>query len=192
MLDFSRDISRLAFLFLAYTVIAGGFVTQVLPCQMKKILRYNMFMKHIIGIVLIFALIMHEGGWSFNKEVDDMARTNWSRGNVIDSLIYAFLLYLLFMISSKMKAKINFLVYTLLFVLYLINTHRNYLLDRKFIKQEINDLILIGEKLALGGILILSVFGIINYWKYKKFSEGKNFNTFKFFMGTPICRSFDE
>ncbi len=192
MIDFSRDISRLAFLFLAYTVVAGGFVTQVLPCQMKKVLRYNIGMKHIIGIVLIFAFIMLEGGWSFNKKIDDMAPTDWSRGNVVDSLIYAIGLYLIFLLTSKMKAKRNFLIFSLLFLLYLINTHRNYLMDRNFIPKEINNLILFGEKIYLAGILFLSITGIINYWKYKKETEGKKFSTFKFFMGTPICRSFDE
>ena len=33
LIDF--NISKLAFLFLAYAIISGGYVTQVLPCEIK-------------------------------------------------------------------------------------------------------------------------------------------------------------
>ena len=96
--------SVISFLFLKFAVIAGGYVTQVIPCQTQRILKHNIFSKHIIGFLLSFAFIMLEGGWGFNKELENSHPDNdWSNGNALESMIFAVILYVVFLLTAKMK-----------------------------------------------------------------------------------------
>ena len=45
---------------------------------------------------MIFVFIMLEGGWDYNKERQDKAATDWSSGNTVNTLGYAFGIYALF------------------------------------------------------------------------------------------------
>ena len=67
-----KHISRLGFLFLAYAIISGGYVTQVLPCETKISLKNNIYVKHVIGFVLMFVFIMMEGGWDFGEKENEV------------------------------------------------------------------------------------------------------------------------
>ncbi|MBT6440726.1 MAG: hypothetical protein HOK72_13545, partial [Flavobacteriales bacterium] len=96
------NVSKLAFLFLAYSVVTGGYITKILSCQLQHALVYNQYLKHIVGFLLIFVFIMLEGGWDFDEQENQKAQVNWSNGNSFHSLVYSIGLYILFVLSSKM------------------------------------------------------------------------------------------
>ena len=181
------NYSNIAFLFIAYIIISGGYVTQVLPCAMRRLLSSNIYLKHIIGLVLIFVLIMMEGGWSFNKAEQDKAPVDWSRGNTTDTLIISTVLYLVFLASAKMHATTNIIFYSILFLIYVINTKRLYLLDRNYITKENNETTLMIEKYLLGLSLIILLFGVNNYYGHKKKEYGSKFNFHRFLFGNIKC-----
>ena len=52
--------------------------------------------------------------------------TNWSDGNCLASFIQALVLYVIFVISSKMKIIYTIYFFGLLFILYFVNTQRIY------------------------------------------------------------------
>lgn len=180
-------ISKMSFMFISYAIISGGYVTQILPCSIKSLLTNNIYMKHIIGLLLIFSFIMLEGGWSFNKKKID--NLNWTNGNTIHSLGYALLLYITFLMSSKMKASTNMLFYGILFVIYIINTYTNYLVIKKEIDTELEKKVR-KVMLYLCYILVgIFIYGIVNYYYYKKYQIGKSFNIYKYIIGTPKCKT---
>ena len=149
-MDYFNFLSRFAFIFVIFVVISGGYLHGLLSCQMQYFLENINIGKHILGIILIFVFIMLEGGWSFNQELDNMESNNWSSGNAIDTLIIGIMIYTLFIISSKSRLIFNIIFYTIVFILYLINTQRSYYHVRKIIKDETNDKIILYEKIILG------------------------------------------
>ena len=182
--------SVISFLFLKFAIIAGGYVTQVIPCQTQKVLENNIFSKHIIGFLLAFAFIMLEGGWGFNEQLEKSHSDNdWSNGNALESMVFAVILYVVFLLTAKMKLIPNLILYVLLFSLYIFNTQKNYWKNRDLItEQQTNTYEKIIDVLIYISIAV-GVYGIVDYFIYKKKSYGKNFTLFKFLVGSVKCRN---
>ena len=64
-LEVSKNISKLAFLFIVFAIIAGGVVTQVLSCQMQGWLNRSLIARHIIGVILVFMFITSFPFWFY-------------------------------------------------------------------------------------------------------------------------------
>tara|TARA_Y100000389_G_scaffold78668_1_gene75439 strand:+ start:5059 stop:5637 length:579 start_codon:yes stop_codon:yes gene_type:complete len=182
-----NQLSKLLFLSVSFIVIATGYVTQVVGCQTHKYFENNIYVKHVIGLFSIFLLIMLEGGWSFNQEIQDKADVDWSNGNVIDTFAYSVGIYLLFALSAKMRLIPNIIFYTLLFTTYLINTQRLFWKNRKMIKDKSNKnfINIIKTLLILTGFSF--VYGIGDYILYQKNSRKLTFSMFKLLLGKTIC-----
>ena len=69
----------------------------------------------------------------------------------------------------------------------MINRKRLYLLDRNDISKENNETTLMIEKYLLGLSLIILLFGVTNYYSYKKKEYGSKFNFHRFLFGTIKC-----
>jgi hypothetical protein len=44
--SYSIYLPRLAFLFLLFTVVTSGFITELLSCQIRYVLTYNIYARH--------------------------------------------------------------------------------------------------------------------------------------------------
>lgn len=184
------NISKIGFLFISFVIVASGYVTQVLPCQTKRLLEKNIFGKHIIGILLCFLFIMLEsGGWSFNMEEQNKADVDWSNGNVLDTSIYGIGLYSIFLLSSKMQILPNIVFYTLLFSVYLLNTQRNYWNNRKLITEDQNNKMKLVIKVLLVLLIVSFFYGFIDYYIYKKNKHGKYFSFYNLILSKVSCTS---
>jgi hypothetical protein len=188
-LDFTSNVSRFAFIFLIYALVTSGYISEILSCQMRNFLQNKWYARHILAVILVFAFIMFEGGWDFDKDREDQESNNWASGNTLHSLVIAFIIYLVFLISSKSKLIPNIIFFTLLFFLYVINTYREYQLRRGEINQSTNNNIIIFEKIIFSIIVIVFVIGFIDYYYYKKKQHEKknDFKWFDFLVGTNKC-----
>lgn len=101
-------------------------------------LKDNIYVKHIIGFLLIFIFIIQHIGWSFYSELQNHEKVYWSNGNTFNTLIYEFGLYLIFIIISKMKLITNLLVLGLLLLMYILNSQREFLQKRNVITNKDN------------------------------------------------------
>lgn len=182
-----KYLSYIAFLFLAFAVMSSGFVTQILSCQVQELLHTNIYVKHVIGYLLIYVFIMLEGGWTFDNEQKEQIDTNWSNGNAIDSLLYAFGLYTLFLMSAKMQLVPNLVFYVLLFVVYVLNTQRMYLHNRKKITDERNKLFLSALQCLTIVALLVLIFGVWDYYVYVR-AKNNHFDWTTFILGKQVCR----
>lgn len=179
------DYSKIGFIFLIFTFISGGYVNQILSCQLQNFLTHNIFGKHIIGIILLFSLIMMEGGWSFKKE--KIKHTNWSNGNIIDSSIYTIILYTIFVLSSKMQLYPSIIFYTIIFTIYFLNTYRMYNLNQELISNKLNIILIRIEQILIILGIIIFVYGIIDYYYYEIDQYTFEFSWINFLIGTPKC-----
>ena len=187
--DVATMISRFAFVFLVYVIITSGYITEILSCQMRKFLIDSSYARHILAIIMLFGFIMFEGGWDFDKEEEDKAPTNWASGNTLHTLILAFFIYIVFLISSKSKLIPNIMFFTILFIIYCINTYRSYIHDRKRITDKTNQYILLFEKVLVGISIIILIYGFIEYISYQKLEYGDRFSWMKFLLGSRKCTS---
>lgn len=206
MIFSSTNITKVAFLFITYVVIAGGVLTRGLPCQLQRELETNRYLQHFIGFLCIFIFIMMEGGWDFNnkgRKDETMNRNNengnesnkpeeeiandFSNGNSIQTFFYSIAIYIVFIISSKMQLVPNLLFLAILFIAYLVTTQTNYWSNRKLItpvQVSYSETIQNG---LIGSSLVVLVYGFVDYVMYQKRQRGNKFDIVKFIFGAPTC-----
>ena len=140
-------------------------------------------------VLMFFVFIMAEGGWSFNKDIDDMQPNNWSSGNVIDTLIMSVGIYIIFLISSKSKLIPTIIFYTSLFILYCVNTYVNYLDIRKIVDDTSKQYMQIVEYILTAVSIFSLIYGFIEYLIYQKNEYGTKFNWILFLFGGHKCKN---
>lgn len=192
--DFTSNVSRFAFIFLIYALVTSGYISEILSCQMRTFIQNKWYARHILAVILVFAFIMFEGGWDFDKDRENQESNNWASGNTLHSLVISFIIYLIFLISSKSNLMANIIFFSLLFVLYIINTYREYQLRRSEINESTNNNIIFFEQIIFSIIVIVLIVGFIDYYYYKKKQHEKknDFKWFEFFVGTTKCNDKDE
>jgi hypothetical protein len=190
--SYSVYLPRLAFLFLLFTVVTSGFITELLSCQIRYVLTYNIYARHFLAILLIFIFIMGLGGWSIDAELDAMATNDWTSGNVIETLIMSFFIYVTFLISSKSQLVPNLIFFGLLLLLYLINTQRNFWKARNMISVHTNAFMLYTTYILGASSLVTLLYGFINYINYQKSQYGDDFSWFYFILGGQKCASLEN
>jgi len=188
-IDFTSNVSRFAFIFLIYALVTSGYISEILSCQMKNFIQNKWYARHILAVILVFAFIMFEGGWDFDKDREDKESNNWASGNTLHSIVMSFIIYLIFIISSKSKLIPNIIFFSLLFFLYVINTYREYQLRRTEINELTNNNIIFFEQIIFIITILVLVIGFIDYYYYKKKQHEitKDFKWFDFFVGTTKC-----
>jgi hypothetical protein len=190
--NYSVYLPRLAFLFLLFTVVTSGFITELLSCQMRYVLTHNIYARHFLAILMIFIFIMGLGGWSIDAELDGMANNDWTSGNVIETLFMSFIIYTAFLISSKSQLVPNLIFFGLLLLLYFINTQRNFWKARNMISVHTNAFMLYTTYILGASSIVTLLYGFINYIYYQKSQYGDDFSWFYFILGGQKCASLEN
>ena len=184
--------SRAGFIFIIFTVLSSGYISELLSCQMRFFFETNPIFRHFVGILMFFIFIMLEGGWSFNTKEDDMFANNWASGNVIHTFIMASVLYTIFFINSKSSIYFNLIFIGLIFFVYCINTQRSYMYIRHTISDETNKNLLNIEYGSVVVALITLVSGFFSYIDYQQKQHKRNYSIKDFILGGHECRSIQS
>jgi uncharacterized membrane protein YphA (DoxX/SURF4 family) len=181
------QIQKLAFIIVCFIIISGNSVTHILSCQTQKFLRDNIYIKHVIGFLLIFIFIMLEGGWSLDDELQNRESVNWTNGNSFDTLFFSFILYSLFILMSKMKLVANMTLIFILLTIYILNSQREFLYKRNVIHYKDN-IVYSNYIYGLTFIaLLVCIFGVYEYYRYQKLEYGDKFSALLFWFSTKTC-----
>ena len=186
-MELTKNVPKIAFLFIIYVIIAGNYTTHVLSCQMQKFLETSIISRHIVGVLVFFFFIMLEGGWDFDQNVMNEDVNNWASGNTIHSLLYAILLYIVFILIARSRLVPNLLLFGTLFLLYMINVQTTYLEKRKRINRDNLKIVRNIEKVLIVISVMFFMYGFFDYLLYQLKMRGNTFNIRLFLIGTTLC-----
>lgn len=184
--------SRIGFLFLVFSVVTSGSLTDIFSCQMRRMLVESRVFRHILGVLMIFVFIMLEGGWSFNLEEEKRSDNNWATGPVLHSIVIAAGLYSIFWLSSKAQFIPNMIFFGTLLVLYMLNTQRSYWYERQMITEERNKQILTIEYGVAAIAAVVLLYGVTDYVLYQKREYGSQFRWVTFLAGALPCAALKK
>ena len=212
----------------------GSILISLLNCELQRFILYNNTIKHIIIFLSIFVFTFILDWYSpsslvlSNKQINrinEINEINESYENnknkqynyIIESIKYTFLIYFLFILSSKQEKNFMYLFVILLFIIIIL--YIIYLINIDYYKINKNDLktffitksnfykILSSNKYNLSESLIYKLFILhnilsilyiillfclfIGFYLYalKQQKEKKNFNWMKFIFGINRCRN---
>ena len=211
-------------LFFLYLVLFGSILGSLLNCELQRFIHNNNTFKHLIIILSIFiftfilnwytpsSLILKE---NYINNTNNKENTNMYK-YIIESIKYTFLIYILFILSSKQEKTFMYLFIILLFIIiilyiiYLINIDY-YKINQDDLKtffiHKINFTKILNSKYNLNPSLINKLFIIHNilsilyivlliclligfyFYALKQQKEKKNnFNWITFIFGITKCR----
>tara|TARA_B100000902_G_scaffold385930_1_gene427910 strand:+ start:1121 stop:1639 length:519 start_codon:yes stop_codon:yes gene_type:complete len=160
-------------LFLLILAVAGNFVGETLGCKTQKLLSENMLAKHFVIILILYFAI------DFTSE---------KLNTPFDTFKLALIIYIFFILFTKINSQFTLLILILLAFIYVINGYINYYKknDKKnpIIKklEDIKNLLYISTM----GFILLG-FGL--YFIKQRRDYSKNWSTTKFLFGTRKCKS---
>jgi len=156
-------------LLLALTVM-GNFVAETLGCSTQKLLTKNRLAKHLVILFLIY----------FTLNI-----TNNESVHPLHEIKMTFILFVCFIIFTKMSTKSTVIVFSALCLHYILGNFKTYYSQNNI--HGYNDIFNVIDKGLIITIAITTVIGFVTYL-LKERREHKNFNLYKFFIGVDSCR----
>lgn len=157
-------------IFLLLLAISGGYVAQTLGCKTQKLLTENLYVKHIVILMVVY----------FTSSV-------FSEGsNPTESIKSTLAIYVVYLLFTKMNIYFTLVVFGLLGINYILSTYIKY-----YEKEEVEEetLVLfkdIQKKITITSIvLVLIGFSLYMGEKYKEY--GKKFSLKTFIFGVLTC-----
>jgi len=173
-----KIIIYISYTFLIFTIITSSGSIVLLSCKMQEFIKNNFYFKNIINFLMIFAIVMTEGlnNDTFSKNT-----------NPFNAILITILIYITFIIFSKMKLEYSICVFSILFILYFITSYKNNLKLNNILSINIENYINNFTFVLFILLIIISIIGFIKYYIYKKNKHKDKFNFIKFLFGINEC-----
>lgn len=161
--------------FLLILAVAGNFIAETLGCRTQKLLTENMMAKHLITFMILnFAI-------GFTNSDNDI--------HPFSILTLSAIIYVLFILFTKMNMYFTIAVFGLLFILYNLSSFLSY-----YKTTTPDNLVLIrsiesSQSILFTMVPLLIVLGSILYYMKQYKDHGKNWSSIKFFFGVNKCSS---
>jgi hypothetical protein len=158
-------------IFLLILTVASNFNAETLGCRMQKILTENMFVKHLLNLILVYFAINLTSQSDVNPNI------------VLYRSIYVWIGFLLFI---RLPVYLTTVIFILLIISYALCNYIDYYKKRN--EETSKKLIDIRTKI-FNIIPVIIIVGII-YYCYEKYQEyGDEFDTLTFIFGKTTCKS---
>ena len=174
-------------IFILILILSGGYIIELIPCRLKKLLTENIFMKHFFCLLTLIFFISITDSSNNDKKLNQI-------------IIHSLLLYIIFMFVIKTQYKFFVAIMILLAIIYLLkikddeikkdieneNNHKKMNIE-KYIKLQYT---LLKIKNILKIItLILTLIGFSVYLGQKKYEYKDKFSYITFLLGTYKCKN---
>lgn len=168
-------------IFIFILIITSNFLAELFPCKIQKLLKGNVFIKHVFGfLTLLFFAVL----------VDPSKQADFNKTLMSSALLY--IIFLVMVNSNILFFMVSLFILGILYILNLKKVEINNVLAEKDdvensaeIKTVQNiDTANIG---LLVGFALSSVLGFFVYMGEKKIEYKKDFNYFTFIFGKAEC-----
>ena len=160
-------------IFLLILAFTGSFLQPLFGCRAQKQLSENMYLKHIALIFTLYFTV------SFVGDDDEFDILRYS--------FQTFIIYIFFIMFTKMNLTFSLIVFVLLFISYNLNSYKE-LLNKKE-ERKYDDLIEKIQKTLISIIALCIVTGFIIYYNHQRGQYKNNWSTLKFLFGINKCKS---
>jgi len=159
-----------------YLIISANFLAQTFGCKTQHVLIHNMYVKHIVGF---FTLLYFVNSINTDKTMDEFL--------YFKTFFKTFLLYILFILTTRMNNKIFVLLMGLLMINFILSQYANSL-DTKHFAAKLQIYDTIGKVISKLAIVFL-VIGVLIYLKEKKIEYKGKFSYLTFLVGKTQCNN---
>lgn len=174
-------------LFLLFLALSGNFLAETLGCQTQELLSNSIVAKQAMTFFIIFFTIDYS-----DKDIESPS----------SKLIKAFLVYVFFLLFTKMDLKPTIFVLMLLVGVYVSNSYKKFYQAKfKQIKKpkkhdiaEHNnqiDTISKTQKGLMIAVVVVILGGFVIYYREKKEEYNKIFDFKKFIFGVVKCKGMN-
>jgi hypothetical protein len=169
-------------IFILFLIITAGFITELFPCKLIRVVKNNIYLKHFFAfLTLLFMIVLTESD---------------KNSNILNIILKSVFIYIIFIFTLKTHYKFFIIIIILLGLLYILTRKQNEFRDsineekdeiekNKFINLD-NILTLINNIIFIL-VIILIIFGFLIYYGEKKYEYKKDFNNMIFLFGKPDC-----
>ena len=172
MLKFKDVLSMTDGFFLLLLAVSGNFVAETLGCETQYIFSKNMYVKQLIIFFMIYFTI------NFSSETSPSPQA---------SLVKAVLLWIFFVLFTKMTPGFTFMVLLILLGVYILNNYKKYLNSKKDKSKDKE--IMRMQKGCIYTVILLIILGCIKYYHEKQREYGSKFTQQNFWFGVTSCKS---
>ena len=169
MIDFDFELNNKS-LFLLFLVVSGNYIGELLGCKTQKLLSENIYMKHIVLLCLIYFTINLVGE---------------KKKHPVNILKNTLILWLFYLVLTKMNLQFTIIVLCLLFSLYIWDEYQGYLDESKedYNKERYESIQLYLQYSIIGFMLV----GFVLYYIKQRKEHSKDFSNIKFLLGKSTC-----
>lgn len=174
-------------LFLLLLAVSGNFIAETLGCQTQELLTESIMAKQLMTFFIVFFTISYS-----NNDAE----------NPSSKLMKAGLVYIFFLLFTKMNITPTIIVLIMLVCVYVANNYKKYY-EALYKKKEkpsnkdtmdhqnkINQIAKI-QKMTMGGIIAVIIGGFFIYYKEKSVEYSKSFDFKKFIFGVVKCQKMN-
>ena len=172
-------------LFLLLLAVSGNFIAETFGCQTQELLSESIMAKQIMTFFIIFFTISY---------------SNSDTENPTTKLIKSSIVYIFFLLFTKMNIFPTVVVLFLLMGLYISNNYKKFFISTFNKKKSNKNLVLHQDKIKnitkiqkilIIGVAIVISMGFFNYYKEKQIEYKKSFEFSKFIFGVVKCKKME-
>jgi hypothetical protein len=177
-----QEVLPLYSVFILILILSGGYIIQLIPCKLQKILDTNVFIKHLFAFLTLIFLVTIVDPNNTSKKLTTIIYTS-------------FLLYIFFIVIIKTHYKFFISIIIVLGIKYLLLLYKNQIQDENKNNKESNitelnnkfENIVLIQDILFGLVILLLVIGFLVYYGEKKYEYKNKFNFITFLFGKPNC-----
>jgi len=172
-------------LFLLLLAVSGNFIAETFGCQTQELLSESIMAKQIMTFFIIFFTISY---------------SNSDTENPTTKLIKSSIVYIFFLLFTKMNIFPTVVVLFLLMGLYISNNYKKFFIST-FNKKKSNKNLVSHQdkiknitkiqKILIIGVAIVISMGFFNYYKEKQIEYKNSFEFRKFIFGVVKCKKME-
>ena len=160
-------------IFLLLMSLSGNFVAETLGCKTQKLLSENMMAKHFVIILMLYFAV------NFTSD---------NPGTPLETFKLSLIIYVLFILFTKMSLEFTILIFILLAIVYVFGSYIDYYKKNDKDTQLINRLEYV-RRIIYIVMTVLIIIGFGLYFMKQRKDHFNNWSTTKFIFGSRKCNS---